>query len=112
MDILQSGGAVLAVLVVAALALGALGMIFRAGATAYVWTGMAITTLAVALQIAPGLQAGDRAMTRLAQADESSDSRSVDRMREKVRKDILARADMFLSYPHETVRVTNHLRRG
>ena len=112
MDLVQSGAAALAILVVAALALGALGMIFRAGATAYVWSGMALTTLAVGLQIAAGLQAGDRAMVRLGQANETSDSRSVDRMREKVRKDIIARTGMFLSYPMETVRVTNYIRRG
>ena len=51
-------------------------------------------------------------MARLAQADQTSDSRAVDRMREKVRRDIVARTDMFLAYPHETVRVTNHIRRG
>ena len=112
MDILQSGAALLAILLVAALAVGALGMIFKAGVNAYVWTGMAFTTLAVALQVAPGIYAGDRAMTRLGQANESSDSRSVDRMREKVRRDIIARTGMFLAYPSETVRITNHIRRG
>jgi len=112
MDILQSSIAVIAIIAAAALALGALGMIFRAGVTAYVWTGMAFTILAVAVQLVPGLQAGDRAMARLAQADQTSDSRAVDRMREKVRRDIVSRTGMFLAYPHETVRVTNHIRRG
>lgn len=112
MEILQSGLAVIAILVVAALAMGAVGMVFRAGVTAYVWTGIALTTLAVALQIAPSVYAGDRGMQKLAQANENTDSRQVDRLREKVRTDILARTDMFTRYPVATARVTNRIRRG
>lgn len=112
MEFVSSAAPVVGIILAILVAIGITGMALRAGINAAAWVGMAFTTLAVAVQIAPGLHAGDRAMVGLGQADERSDSRSVDRMREKVRRDILARTDMFLSYPHETVRVTKRVRHG
>lgn len=74
----------------------------------FTWTktGFALTAVTVTAMIAPGAYAAEKASKFLANANWDADPRSVDRAREKVRADILRRADMFLRYPSETHNAT------
>lgn len=69
-------------------------------------TGFALTAIAVTAMIAPGAYAAEKASQFLANAGPDSDPRAIDKAREKVRADILRRADMFLRYPSETHNAT------
>lgn len=94
----------------AMLALAAIKLAFEA--TIYGWSmaGVAATTAAVALQIAPGLFIGDRALVQMMNAPGSEDARKIDAYRERARRDIVARAIMFPRYPNHLARVQNALR--
>jgi hypothetical protein len=94
----------------AILALVALKVFFEASITAWAMLGAAATTAAVALQIAPGLYSGDRALAMLSMADASVDAKAIDAYRERVRRDIVARAVMFPKYPAALARVQNFVR--
>lgn len=95
---------------VIAIGLVALRLAFSAVGTMIGYAGIAMTTAAVALHIAPGLIAGDRALAQLAASDRGADARRIDALREKVRRDVIARADMYSRYPRETALVTNRVR--
>lgn len=71
---------------------------------AFTWSksGFAFTALAVMLVVTPGAYAAEKAARFLESASPDSNPRAVDRAREKVRADILRRADLYLRYPSET----------
>ena len=96
----------------ALLALIALKFIWEVSVNVWAYVGIAATTLVIALQIAPGLYAGDRALAHLSMAQPNDNARAIDAHREKVRSDIIARATTFPAYPQYVAKVSNRLRRG
>jgi len=96
----------------ALVALAALKFTWDISLTGWSWVGAMATTIAVALQIAPGMYSGDKAVMQLRNGTQDMSAKQVDHYREKIRRDIIARAVIHEEYPQQTERVNNWMRRG
>lgn len=72
--------------------------------TSWAKSGFALTAIVVIVLVTPGSYAAERSLKFLENARQDSDPRAVDKAREKVRADLLRRADLYLRYPAETNR--------
>lgn len=96
----------------ALVALAALKFTWDISLTGWSWVGAVATTIAVALQIAPGMYSGDKAVMLLRNGTQDMSAKQIDQYREKIRRDIIARAVIHEEYPRQTERVNNWMRRG
>lgn len=91
-------------------AIAALKIAFNLTLQAWFGIGLVASVLVIGLQIAPSILAGERSLAQLRNSQSDSDEKTIDKHRENVRRDILARATTFSVYPYHVLKINEFVR--